>query len=215
VTADPASGSSGIGSEDLRRRGAVAAGIARIAGGAVAIVEPGAAVTAASAPGATAPDLLADDLLDLLLHDPRGLSASKMARRLGRRKATVLAELRANAWFKPTGRGPGTRWILTSFARGTVLQPELSVPVGQPDPEPVSAVAGAQSGSQRADTRSTDPTLPASPLEGSKKKRRPPIRRIGEARQVDQVAERLGIPVTVAPDLTPPWKRTRTRRTGS
>jgi hypothetical protein len=55
---------------------------------------------------------LADDLRRLLGEEPIGLSCDALAKRLHRRRAAVLAELRSGSCFEHAGRTHGSRWRL-------------------------------------------------------------------------------------------------------
>jgi hypothetical protein len=60
-----------------------------------------------------------DDLARLLAEPPYELSCDEIARRLHRRRAAVLAELRVDPCYEHVGRGRGSRWRLRS-RRGRV-----------------------------------------------------------------------------------------------
>ena len=55
---------------------------------------------------------LADDLARVLDGEPLGLSCYELARRVQRRRADVLAELRADPRFEHEGDRRGSRWRL-------------------------------------------------------------------------------------------------------
>src|SRR5204862_237907 len=69
---------------------------------------------------------LADDVARLLADEPDvGLSCDRIAKRLHRRRAAVLATLRADERFERVGTTNGARWTLGTerdgIARGTTL----------------------------------------------------------------------------------------------
>jgi hypothetical protein len=141
-----------------------------------------------------------------------GLSASSIARRLGRRKQAVLEVMRADPRFEQSGRGPLSRWSLVpipmpgsadigleiseavDIGPGVWEAPAVAEPVEAAEPvEPVGSVERVEPGRR---------VRPARPIVA---------RRINEAREVDEAARTLGLPVTVAPnmDRLRPWSRRR------
>lgn len=160
---------------------------------------------------------LADDLIGLLAASPHGLPCGKLARLLRRRKATVLEILRSDSRFKQTGLHRGSRWtlsrdgaeIISPDGREHLREPFPSVPGVEPRSEVVSAVAGAQSVSQAVEARSVVAAARGHPPEGSKKGRSP--RRISAAKEVDDAARMLGMPITRSPDLAEAEQAMRTQ----
>lgn len=81
---------------------------------------------------------LADETAELLARHPEGLSSTSIARLLGRRKAHVLAVVRADGRIVQAGTGRGTRFRLTSEAGRMGREPQGT---GQ-EPRGASAAAG-------------------------------------------------------------------------
>jgi len=155
---------------------------------------------------------LGDDLVGLLLAAPNGLPCGTLARLVHRRKAVVLEELRRNAAFKQTGRRRGSRWILSLDGAGTISPGTQIVPGVEASPDVISPAADAHRPSQAVRARSPLRADQGQPSEGSKKGGRMPLRRIAAAREVDEIAASLGMPVTVAPDIEAELRRMRQRR---
>jgi hypothetical protein len=68
---------------------------------------------------------IADEIVDVLLAEPLGLSARTIASRVHRRRGDVVTALRSDARFAAVGENRGSRWrVRQREPQGTAREPQ-------------------------------------------------------------------------------------------